>query len=1650
MKLLIKKLSLLGLLGLLSLSLVACVTTTTTTTTTTATTTTTTTTVSVQTDAEKVAAALAGIDLGTLTAVTANITLPASANGVSFSWASSNANVLSNSGAITVPAYLVGDVTATLTVTATLNAASDTRAFEVTVLKESAAAFLARAGLSIIIDHSDSITSNFNLPATALGATVTWVSSNTDIAVIAATAVDGFYAVTVTRPQVDDGGVNTSVTLTATISIDSTNITVVKSVRVIAEAGSVHVTTIAEGLAEVLGTYITWEGMTILGKGTDGFYFTDGIDIMFVYNASVTALIEEGEVYDITGGIALYNSIPEVQNIGTNVVKVKASTEAVRNVAPVVATIAEIIANHEGYTGENPMVFGYYTVTAKVFYYNNPVGANYCTYLVPTDATVLDKGEAIRIYYKGDIEVVKALYGQNVTLDVIMFGYNTSSTYLDWYGYFFGTADDIQVAFESDQEAIDAALGSLMIPASIIEGTTLDLPSSLYGVTLTYSSDNETLVNSTTGVVDLTGLTGQETVVLTVTGTKGTTTDTKTFSIKVGETPLSTIAEVLAMNTSQGIIAKVEGTVYALYQMGYFIFDETGLFQVYTVPTGLSLGDKVVVMGTVAAYKGEVQFTFATVEETVSTGNPYAQVSELYIPGVTQLVAGQTYTTIATVFWGPATVGGYNNLYLKDAAGNFLFQIYYKALQVPYDALKAMAGQTVSLDVIYYNNKTASNPADISFIYSGGAVAATEAAKVAADKEALMIDLAAVAGGAEMLPITGVFGSVVTWDVSLVTGAVYEPLTGALTYPNVTVDTDFVLTATITNGTSSDTKAFTVSVRAVTDAEKLVEAQTALTIALLAKEYDTVALPTTGLNGVTVAWALNTGDAVLTESSLFFNLTGTAYDVTLTATLSLGTETDLTKDFTVAVSPITIISDLSTLTAKSGEPLAWTIPNTTPVYVKGVVTGLVYDGVFIQDTSGNGLLLYRLSKTGLAVGDEIVAYGTMADYRSARQLGNGGVLKTILSSGNTVSSQALTLDEVIALTYADCGAVFTVTGLEVYSYTSSTAIFKVIGTSSVQYLRLYFQDWAPWLDDVYPVGSTLPEVQFNMYNIYTTNIANPGDTFNIDNFLIEVTDEQLLDVALAALAIPTSIPTAMTLTLPATVTGVALTYASSNEAVINSTTGVVDLTGITGQITVTLTVTATYGEGTKDLVISIKVGIIPLSTVAEARVAAASTIVRVHGVVTMSEYYRTYTIQDSSGGVALYTSNATILAFLAANYGKEVEIIGSMTAYSGLIQIAPTDATLVGDGVLPTPVDLDAVTLDATNLLPYQGQLVALTNMLVSDVYVDSYGNTTLTLVRVSDGTSVKMKWDSRTVLSTEANAALVAVVEGDVLNVQSVLGWASNNPLLFYNDKTVLSAGTLTDQAIADYELTTIVLPSTPQTADFLLDVLGALGSTVTWSSNDAAIAVVGADATVTRPASGQADAVVTLTYSLTFGTATVQATIDITVTAESSEPVETVAYSTGFEAPDFAVTTVYNSMTPALFGPSGYQWSFTMGTTSTTGPIDDLQSAQCRWYTSTPANIGTITTAFTVADVTKVVFDAATYSTTTASWLNVEVSYSFNGTDWLGAEVFTLTNVKTSFTYDLNVTGNVYIRYTVVVPVTTNANGRFLIDNVQIFNMQ
>ncbi|WP_338894697.1 family 43 glycosylhydrolase [Streptomyces sp. TG1A-60] len=153
----------------------------------------------------------AALGLGDTSKVTADLDLPktGTAGGSSISWKSDNADVVSDSGAVTRPAAGEPDGHATLTATLKKGTVSDTKTFEVTVLPALGDASAAeQAAEALTVHNLDDVRGNLTLPTEGvLGTKVAWSSAKPDV--VSAQGV-------VHRPAHGDGA--TTVELTATVT----------------------------------------------------------------------------------------------------------------------------------------------------------------------------------------------------------------------------------------------------------------------------------------------------------------------------------------------------------------------------------------------------------------------------------------------------------------------------------------------------------------------------------------------------------------------------------------------------------------------------------------------------------------------------------------------------------------------------------------------------------------------------------------------------------------------------------------------------------------------------------------------------------------------------------------------------------------------------------------------------------------------------------------------------------------------------------------------------------------------------------------------------------------------------------------------------------------------------------------------------------------------------------------------------------------------------------------------------------------------------------------------------------------------------------------------------------------------------------------
>lgn len=403
--------------------------------------------------------------------------------------------------------------------------------------------------------------------------------------------------------------------------------------------------------------------------------------------------------------------------------------------------------------------------------------------------------------------------------------------------------------------------------------------------------------------------------------------------------------------------------------------------------------------------------------------------------------------------------------------------------------------------------------------------------------------------------------------------------------------------------------------------------------------------------------------------------------------------------------------------------------------------------------------------------------------------------------------------------------------------------------------------------------------------------------------------------------------------------------------------------------------------------------------------------------------------KDGSAGIVLY--NATIPAELAV--GDEVIIRGTMGAFRGLVQITSGTFEILNSGNT-VPLAEDTVTLLSSLTTADQGRRFSIDGLTVVSVSGQD--------LRVKDSANnqVNLRIDSNTY--TDLIAVFSSLSVGEVIDLVDMHFIWYDGPQFSFNAVSEIvknAEGTensiesiLTSLNGSEYnENTTVALPDT------------IAGVAVSWSYPEGLV-VDGKFKLVDEDTNFD----LTATFTVP-GRAVVNHPVTVRVKdVPSGSKVEGIIYQTGFESSEgFVGNTTYNNADPKNFGPTNYQWSVVSGTVSTTSPLSGSQSVQTRDYTNMSV-IPAITSLFALTDVTKIVFKASNTND-----VFVRVSYSFNGTDWLGEKSFTLSTTSTEYTFLLNqgnaIDGNIYIRFLADNNNTANDKERMYIDDVVVYGM-
>ncbi len=299
--------------------------------------------------------------------VMANLTLVTTiGDGATVTWASSDTAIVATNGTVVRPSFSTGDQTVTLTATIAIGTQNTTQVFYafVPALDKTVNETLQEAlALVTTFPANDGVTGAeawLVFPATqVLGETtydVVWTSDKPEFL-----AIDG----TVTRPA--SGEDDEVVTMTASITVGEVTESMEVEFNVFAIEASKTLATIADVYAEDTGTYVKFEGVTVIGKMTAGFFISNGTTMLYIYDsATLYNDVVIGSVYDIEGVYGLYFNAPQLANDASRPLTAVASSEPAASMNGTASTVSEAIATKPAPSAANLMVYDYLSITGKV------------------------------------------------------------------------------------------------------------------------------------------------------------------------------------------------------------------------------------------------------------------------------------------------------------------------------------------------------------------------------------------------------------------------------------------------------------------------------------------------------------------------------------------------------------------------------------------------------------------------------------------------------------------------------------------------------------------------------------------------------------------------------------------------------------------------------------------------------------------------------------------------------------------------------------------------------------------------------------------------------------------------------------------------------------------------------------------------------------------------------------------------------------------------------------------------------------------------------------------------------------------------------------------------------------------------------------
>lgn len=866
------------------------------------------------TPAEEVAAAKAALAIGyasgdSASSVTQNLTLPSTGlDGTSVNWASSNTAVVSNNGAVTQP--IGPDAGVTLTATISIDGASDTKAYPITVkakMTDAQAVAAAKAALAIGYasgDSASSVTQNLTLPATGIdGSSNSWVSGNPAVVSNAGA---------VTRPLTGDD----SVTITATITVGSASDTkafpiTVKAQMTDAQAVAAAKAALAIGYASGDSASNVTQNLTLAPTGID--------------NSTISWVSGNQAVVSNTGVVAQpLTQSASLTMTATITVGSVSDTKAFPITVAAQMTEAQAVA-----AAKTALAVGYASgdsassVTQNLTLPATGIDNSTNSWVSSNTAVVTNAGVVTQPATDTSLTMTATITVGSAS-DTKAFPITVKS----------GVTDAQAVAAEKAALGIGYAGGDSA--SSVTQNLTLTT-SGVDGTTVSWASNDPSVI-TTAGVVTQPA-TGNTEVILTATISRGSASDTKTFDL-----------QVMPQFTDTQAVAAAKSALAITYASGD---SDSSVTQNLTLPTTGLYGTGV----SWASSNPGVVSTDGAVTQPV-TGN-----SSVTLTATISLRAASDTQDF------PITVKPQMTDAQAVAAAKAALAIGYQPgdgpdsvtqnLTLPATGLYgttvswASSDPSIGVDGTVTRPVTGDVPVTLTATITLNAASDTDPLivtvkaqmtddeAVAAAETALQIGYASGDSATSVtqnvtLPTTGSSGCTISWASSnaaviSTTGSVSEPAVG-----NVQV----TLTATVSSHAASGTVPFTLTVLGqVSDAAAVAAAKASLNIVYAsgdsaASVTQNVGLLTSGTDGVSISWASDT-PAVISTDGIVIQPQSEPVVVTLTATLTSNSASD-TDAFVLTVQPV--MSDQAAVEADKAALTIGYAPGDSATHVIGNIS----------------------------------------------------------------------------------------------------------------------------------------------------------------------------------------------------------------------------------------------------------------------------------------------------------------------------------------------------------------------------------------------------------------------------------------------------------------------------------------------------------------------------------------------------------------------------------------------------------------------------------------------------------------------------------------------------------------------------------------